>query len=75
MLLAGECDTHAVKKPWDPNCWTYTVDEVSNNVYEAVADDQQKTTIRRVGTDPDELLRLVKDEAAAVATRKREAAR
>ena len=45
------------------------------NIYEAVTDDQQDTTIRRFGTDPDELLRLVKDEAAALTTRKREAAR
>jgi hypothetical protein len=64
-----------VTKPWDATRWTYTVDEVSNNMYEAVADDQQNTTIRRFGTDPDELLRPVKDEAAAITTRKREAAR
>jgi hypothetical protein len=63
-----------VKKAWDPNRWKFTVDEVSNCVYEAIADDQQGSTIRRVGGDPDELLRTVEEEAVAITRRRREAA-
>jgi len=55
--------------------WTFT-DEIRNLCWEAVADDQQGTRIRRVGDagEPDALLQQVKDEAAEITSRRREAA-
>jgi hypothetical protein len=65
-----------VNKAWDPNRWKFSVDEISNLCWEAVADDQQGTQIRRVGYagEPDALLQQVKDEAAEITSRRREAA-
>lgn len=67
-----------VKREWDPNRWVFTVGEVSNLCWEAVADDQQGTVIRRQRweTDraPEALLQEVKDEAAEITRRRREAA-
>jgi hypothetical protein len=63
-----------MKKPWDPNRWTYSVDEVSNNMYEVVANDHQGTEIRRHAPDSDALLAAVKEEAAEITRRRREAA-
>jgi hypothetical protein len=53
-----------VKKGWFPDRWTFTVNEISAGVYEAVADDQQGGEIRHVGSDPDDLLGRCEREAA-----------
>lgn len=65
-----------MRKAWDPDRWTFRADEISNSCWEAVADDQQGTVIRRVdsASDPDELLSRVKDEAAEITRRRHEAA-
>jgi hypothetical protein len=67
-----------VKKPWNPNLWSYAVEEVRNGLYEARADDHQGTDLRRTAwcsTDDEvkALLQGVKDEAAELTRRRREA--
>ena len=63
-----------MKRPWNPDLWTFRTDEVSLGVYEAAADDQQGLEIRHVGGDPDELLERCKREAAELTERRRQAA-
>ena len=69
----------SVKKPWDPNRWTYTVEEVRNGLYEAAADDHQGSDIRRkawcaTDAEVEALLQGVKNEAAELTRRRQEAA-
>jgi hypothetical protein len=65
------------KKAWDPDRWTFRIEETRNLCWTATADDQQGTVIERTAwsDDPDEVLRTVKDEAAEITRRRREAAR
>ena len=65
-----------MKKAWDPDRWQFSVDEVANLCWHAIADDQQGTTLSRWGyaDGPEEILQLVKDEAAEITRRRREAA-
>jgi hypothetical protein len=68
-----------MKKPWDPDRWTYKIEEVRNGFYEAVADDHQGTELRRQGwafgdAEVQAILAAVKEEAAELTRRRREAA-
>jgi hypothetical protein len=63
-----------VKLPWYPELWSFVANEVSAGVYEAIADDGPGHRIRFVGTDPDELLKRVRREAAELTAARREAA-
>lgn len=68
-----------MKKRWDAGRWTYFVEETRNGLYEAIADDHQGTDITRTAwcaTDDEveTLLQAVKDEAAEITRRRREAA-
>lgn len=47
----------------DLDGWTFTVDEVSMGVYEATGVDAAGHKVQRKGTDTDELLRDVREDA------------
>jgi len=62
------------KKEWNADKWTFSVEEVSPGVYEAVADDHQGDSIRKVRSDEAEALDLLKQEVAQITERRRQGA-
>jgi len=62
------------QKTWFADRWSFSVEEVANGTYEAVADDQQGLCIRHTGPDPDQLLDRCRRESSELTQRRRAAA-
>lgn len=61
------------QRTWFADRWSFSVDEVANGTFEAIADDQQGLQIRHSGPDPDQLLDRCRREAAELTQRRRDA--